>query len=159
MKKKLSFIIISLLLLAMQGCERDDICIDPITPQLVVRFYNKDIPESFKRVNQLSVKITGIENDSLLFNATDSIAIPLKVTEDSTQYTLTINSNDGTLLSRDIVTVSYQREDVFVGRSCGFKTIFNSASYNQNSANWINNLETVTQTIKDETIAHVKIFY
>ena len=160
MNKKIIVILLSLLSLIMIGsCERDDICIDEITPQLIIRFYNNDTPELFKRVNQLSVKIAGIENDSLVFNATDSIAIPLKVTEDMTQYTLTINSDNGAELIRDIITVNYEREDVFVARSCGFKTIFNNTNYTQNSNNWVQTIETITQTIDNETNAHLKIFH
>ena len=160
MNKKIIVILLSLLSLIMiSSCERDDICIDEITPQLIIRFYNNDTPELFKRVNQLSVKIAGIENDSLMFNATDSIAIPLKVTEDMTQYTLTINSDNGAELIRDIITVNYEREDVFVARSCGFKTIFNNTNYTQNSNNWVQTIETITQTIDNETNAHLKIFH
>jgi hypothetical protein len=154
-------ILIVILLISFISCERDDICIDDITPQLIIRFYNNDDQEKTKSISQLSVKINGIENDSLIFTATDSIAIPIKVTEDLTQYVLTQNSNDPTLLNRDTLTVSYSREDKFVGRACGFETLFNNVNFDltQDSSMWIQSFEKTTEQIENETKAHVKIFH
>jgi len=148
------------LLLVITGCERDDICIDEITPHLVVRFYNNDDQTLLKKFSQLSVKIMGVENDSINFSSNDSILIPLKTTEDITRFIITLDSDQNTF-NRDTLTVAYGREDVFVGRSCGFKTIFNNANYTlqTDSENWILDTEIITQTIDNETTAHVKIFH
>jgi len=162
MKKKLIFLTLFLLvLIALNSCERDDICIDEITPKLVITFYDKDDPATVKAVSNLSAKIfIGTEADSIPLFVTDTIvSVPLKVTEDNTQYILTIDSNNGALLKRDTLTVSYIRENVFVGRSCGFKTIFKNTTYQLDSNNWAENTETISQTIDNETDAHVKIFH
>ncbi len=147
--------------ITINSCERDDICIDEITPKLVITFYDKEDPSSVKIVTNLSAKIIiGTESDSIPILANDTIiSIPLKVTENSTQYILTINSDNGAQLIRDTISITYNREDVFVGRSCGFKTIFNNTNYILDSNNWIQNLETITQTIDNETDAHVKVFH
>jgi len=162
-KMKINFnyiILIAAALIIISGCERDDICIDEITPHLTIRFYDNDDQITFKKFEQLSVKILGFENDSINFSLTDSIAIPLKTTDDVTQFILTLDSNESTF-NRDTLTVSYDREDIFVGRSCGFKTIFNNADYtlSTGSENWILDTESVTRIIDNETNAHVKIFH
>lgn len=161
MKIKFTYIILFVItLITINSCERDDICIDEITPHFNLRFYNNDDQTLLKKFSQLSVKIVGIENDSINFSSNDSILIPLKVTDDITQFIITLDSDKSTL-NRDTLTVEYSREDVFVGRSCGFKTIFNNANYTleTGSENWILDTETITQTIDTETTAHVKIFH
>jgi len=158
---KINFIRVLLIIITfitINSCERDDICIDEITPHLIVRFYDNDNNTLFKKFSQLSVKVMGIENDSLSFSSTDSILIPLKVTDNSTQFILTLDSDQNTFI-RDTLTVNYDPSNVFVGRSCGFKTIFNNTNYLLDSNNWIHNVETITQTIDNETGAHVKIFH
>ena len=40
--------IASILFLSLSSCERDEICLEDITPRLVVRFYNNDIPDEEK---------------------------------------------------------------------------------------------------------------
>jgi len=160
---KKAFLILIILIITISSCERDDICIDPITPNLIIRFYDNDNPTDFKSVSRLSVEIIGVEIDTLILGTSDSIVIPVKVTENMTQYVLTINSNNGANLNRDTITVNYTREDVFVGRSCGYKTIFNNIEVinNTNTNKWIlgiQNSET-PQHIENETTAHVKIFH
>lgn len=158
---KNTLLILLFLIIATTSCERDDICIDPITPKFVVRFYDIDEPESFKTISQLSVRVIEVENDSLLFSGLDSIGIPLSVMNNSTQYILTINSNLVDTKNIDTLTLNYDQEEVFVGRSCGFKSVFNNVTYqlNTDSDNWIKNIEIVTDTITNETSAHVKIFH
>lgn len=160
---KLKFIYSLLLIItyfSIISCERDDICIDDITPHLTIRFYDNEDQSVLKKIRQLSIKIVGVENDSLNFSVSDSIFIPLIVTEDVTQYVLTLDSDENTF-NRDTVRVNYDREDVFVGRACGFKTIFKNAEYTliSDDDNWIFDIETITQTIDNETKAHVKIFH
>ena len=163
MKTKLKHIsLILFAILAMIACERDEICIDEITPNLIIRFYDFDDQTETKSINQLSVKINGIDNDSLFFSGTDSIFVPLIVTGNSTQFVFTTNSTDAATLNRDTLTVNYTPEAIFVGRSCGFKSIFTETSYTLtiDNDNWMeNNFEIVTQTIENETAAHVKIFH
>jgi hypothetical protein len=161
MKIKFTYIILFIItFIIINSCERDDICIDEITPHLVIRFYNNDDHTLFKRFSQLSVKVIGVENDSINFSSTDSISIPLKVNDDITQFIITLDS-DQNIFNRDTLSVSYNREEIFVGRSCGFKTIFSNANYTlqTGSENWILDTETITQTIDNETTAHVKIFH
>ena len=158
-------LILLLLIMATTNCERDDICIDEITPKLIIRFYDFDNSELTKSVDNIVVRIKGVGIDSLytdnsttITTLTDSIAIPLLVTDSETKFILTANSTDETLISIDTLTLNYIIEEIFVGRSCGFKSVFNNIDY-ENTTNWIKNIEVVTDTITNETSAHVKIFH
>lgn len=156
MKTYLKYItIIFVFFIGISSCERDDICIDEITPHMIVRFYDSEEPTSVKSASQLSVKLVDLESNYIDNTTTDSIAIPLMVNGNSTQFVFISDTNSDTL------TINYIPEAIFVGRSCGFKSIFTNTAHflNFDSDNWINNIEIVKSTIEDETTAHVKIFH
>lgn len=168
MKKKIILFNIIALLLINLSCEKDDICIEETTPHLIIRFYDIKNPDQFKVVTNLRVEIEGIEgvyDSETITILTDSISIPLKVTEDLTSFKLILNGNDNdeTNDNEDIFYLSYTREDKFVSRSCGYKTIFFDAntSLESDGDNWIISLETVKspQDILNQQSAHVKIFH
>ena len=151
--------IISILFLT--SCERDDICIDPLTPKLIVRFYDKDQPTVLKKVTNLQVKI-----DSLgtfipygITSETDSIAIPLRIDTDITNYRFIKNYEDTTNEISDDFTVNYERELKFVSRSCGYKTIFKSISVSNLSNNWIDHISIKQQNILNEKEAHLYVYH
>jgi hypothetical protein len=168
MKKIVFFILI---LIAFNSCERDDICIDEITPRLVIRFYDVDDEASTKAVTDIEVKIDGKDDEDgytdggeTIRTSTDSIAIPLRVDQQLTKYYLTINHSDENAKNTDTLTVNYITESVFVGRSCGHKSIFNNSQYgfdgeSPSENNWIKRIEVVTTTINNEEQAHIKIFH
>lgn len=161
MKKLL---LILLLFLSFLACEKDDICIDPITPNLIIRLYDITDGTTVKSVANLQIK--NIDIDSL-FNenipAADSITIPLNSNQDSTTYVFTINSNDVDLINSDTLKISYTREAIFVSRSCGFKTVFKNVnlSLTSDTNNWIQSVIFIDtkNTIENETKAHVKILH
>jgi len=169
MKKSIfSISFITLLLSLILGCEKDDICIEETTPLLIIRFYNNEIPDELKKVINLKVQIEGISGDyvnSTITTLTDSIAIPVKVTENQTTFKLILNGidddteNDNT----DQFDLVYTTEDVFVSRSCGYKSLYNdvSPSLINDDDNWIKSFE-ITSTplnIVNQKEAHVKIFH
>ena len=143
----------------VSSCEKDDFCIEPITPNMVIRFYNATNITQTKPVVNLSVNQEGF--DELYSNANlDYILIPLDVTSNQIIYNLSSESNI------DVITINYDVEEVFVSRSCGFKAIFNNVSVTSDVSNdWIIGLtetleNTITiPTIDNETAAHVKIFH
>lgn len=150
MKKKL------LLLLCIASiigsCEKDDFCIEPITPNLVIRFYDASNTSTTKSVDDLYVWPQG--RDSVVVGSTtDSIAIPLDVTANQTIY----NLSTGTL--QEQIIIDYDINEVFVSRSCGFKATFSNVTFTANNA-WINSiLPNTAITIEDETAAHIQIFH
>jgi hypothetical protein len=153
------YLLLSIIALLISSCEKDDFCIEPVTPNMIIRFYNATNITQTKPVTDLSVYSEGF--DELYTNANlDSILIPLDVTSNQIIYNLSSESN------LDVITINYDIEEVFVSRSCGFKAIFNNVSISSDISNdWIIGLtetleNTITiPTIDNETAAHVKIFH
>jgi len=159
---------ILLILLTQLSCERDEICLEEITPKLIIRFYNENIPNEFKSVIRLKVNIEGIDGDysnETITALTDSIAIPLQVTDNKTRFILTLqgNESEGTEDNLDTISLIYTQEDVFISRACGYKTIFNEAGarLTDDDDNWIKGLETKKDPLQiiDENAAHIKIYH
>jgi len=158
-KMKKYYLFLSLIALLISSCEKDDFCIEPITPNMIVRFYNATNISETKAVNDLTINISNL--DSIYTNVSlDSIVIPLDVTSNQIIY----NFSSGTNV--DILTIDYEIEEVFVSRSCGFKAIFNNVTITSDVSNdWIIGLtetleNTITiPTINDESAAHVQIFH
>ncbi|MFA5298724.1 MAG: DUF6452 family protein [Lutibacter sp.] len=150
MKKYITLLII--LSFTLINCEKDDICVEAITPKLIVVFYNDSIPANKKAVDSLTVwaedNVNVYENKS-----GDSIAIPLDLTQNSTTYQLKVGTKIDTL------NFTYDRKDVFVSRSCGYKTIFENFKIESRTANWIKNDTIKTTTIDNETAAHITIYH
>lgn len=134
------------------NCEKDDICIETTTPKLIIVFYNDTIPAEKKAVTSLTVWADGkaniYENESL-----DSIAIPLDLTQNNTVFQF----KSGTAI--DTLNFTYDRKDVFVSRSCGFKTTFENLQIASRSANWIKKDTIKNSTINNETAIHLSIFH
>lgn len=145
-------ILLFILSFTLINCEKDDICIETTTPKLIVVFYNNEIPAEKKDVASLTVSADGkgniYENKSL-----DSIAIPLDLSQNSTLYIF----KSGALI--DSVNFTYVRKDVFVSRSCGYKTIFENLKIESRSSNWIKNDTLKNTTIDNETAVHLTIFH
>ena len=111
---KKHYLFLSLIALLISSCEKDDFCIEPITPNMIVRFYNATNISETKAVNDLTINISNL--DSIYTNVSiDSVVIPLDVTSNQIIYNLSSESNI------DIITINYDVEEVFVSRSCGLK--------------------------------------
>ncbi len=157
-----------MIVLTQLSCERDEICLEDISPKLIIRFYNINDPNALRAVNGLSVSIVGIdgnyENETIKL-VTDSIAIPLLATENKTSFVLSIPRDDsqGIEDNRDTITLVYSQQDIFISRSCGYKTVYNDAEdfLVDDDDNWIKDLKTTNdpQQIIDENAAHVEIYH
>jgi hypothetical protein len=178
MKKISAFIL--LLLLVTVSCEKDDICSEATvtTPKLIIRLYDISSQEDTKSVTGLRVIGFNDNNEEIQISnlnvvTTDSIIIPLRTDADITKFsfhknyaidnngTPEDNSDDIELGNPDFITIHYTREDVFVSRACGFKTLFKNLifSVENDDDNWIINSEIINTTVENETKAHVKIFH
>ena len=150
MKKYL--LIIGIVIIAFASCEKDSICTDTTTPFLTIRFYDYDNPDETKSVSSFTA--WAIDKDSVYTNeATDSISIPLDLNEDFTLYKFA--SGD----TIDNVDFNYLRSSVFVGRSCGYKTIYEDFETSNYSTNWIKNIEIINTIIENDTSAAVHIYH
>ncbi len=158
------------------GCEKDDICVDGITPLLVVRFYDASNRSELKNVPQF--RIVGIGQKTTVIGVPDrtdldSIAIPLKIAENSTGFYFITNSVDveaqnqagDTILVEggdlDSLYFTYDRKDKFVSRACGHVANYDNLNSDLKSEteNWIKDIEIITPLVENSTEAHVKIYH
>ncbi len=180
MIKKIIFSFLIFLSLALSSCEKDDICDanTPTTPRLIVKFFDINSPTTAKNVTNLKVIGSGMTT-GIVFNATatgdakyltnaNSIAIPLKPDADAVTYSFILNSgnSNAALISQDDLIINYTRQEIFVSRACGYKTVFNlkPSPFTQTavpSTNnfWMKTIVVEKNNIDNETDTHVKIFF
>lgn len=155
-------ILLTFALTIISGCEKDDICLSPTTPKLVLRFYDTANPNTVKNVERLSIWADGKDTISNYKSVVlDSVAIPLNVNTTQTIYHLKTNSVNGNKANNitDTFTINYTTTEEYVSRSCGFKTIFNNVTITSTNG-WIQSFTpTSLTTIDTQTSAHVQIFH
>lgn len=161
MRKIVIFILLSIGLFS--ACEKDDFCIkNPITPNLVLRFYDANDRETLKPVERLSIWVA-LKDTIAAYKSIniDSVAIPLNSIDSKTIYHLKMNNLDGSIANNQTATftITYTAQEEYVSRSCGFKILFNDVTFESDNT-WITDFtpETLT-TIDNQNEAHVQIFH
>lgn len=149
------------------GCEKDDLCDGNTitTPRVVIEFYDVNIPANLKTVSNL--KVTGVDGntnlpDSLGVFTGTTILLPLRASQDNTKYSLILNSTSTANANEDFLQFNYTRNNVYVSRACGYKTLFElqgNPSITEDTNNWIQNLIVTTTKINDESETHIKIYF
>ena len=181
--KKIMFVLL-LISFFFAACEKDDICdpSTPTTPRLVLQFYdNNNVSLNRKTTN---LKIIGLgdgmvdtnylpnESGGETWNDT-VVYLPLRVNENATKYKLILNvdTDETTTELTDVLEINYTRNDVYISRACGFKTLFDlfgdplrdpfilNNTPDATSGNWIKNIQVIQSQINDENEAHIKIFF
>lgn len=150
-------------LLLNTSCEKDDFCLqNPVTPKLVIDFFDNANRLTPKNPRRLSIIAQG-KTDSLLTNTSStSITIPLNSITDNTVFILKKNEANGATADNQIATfsVEYIPEKVFVSRSCGFKIIFNDVNFSTDANSWILDFTpTNLTTIDNQDETHVQIYH
>lgn len=149
---KKNYVLIFIFLFTFLSCEKDDICVEITTPNLIIKFYDNNDPTVIKQITELTVWAEA--KDSIYINKSlDSIIIPLNLNENFTKYILENNT------IKDTVKFTYNRNDIFVSRSCGYKTIFENLQIESNTANWIKSISINNSTIDNEKATHIYIFH
>ncbi|SHI90361.1 DUF6452 family protein [Flavobacterium terrae] len=166
--KKILFGLFSILFaMTIFNCEKDDICEEgtPTTPRLIVEFYDNNNPTVKKNVINLAVVGENM-TDSLKFNGVSKIEIPLKNNANNSNFSFVFDSanSNTSLINNDNVEVNYLRNDVFISRACGYKTVFeldnsNGMKFTPDSNNWIKEIAIQNHNILNENEVHVKIFF
>lgn len=170
MKKILLLLLVGL---SFSGCEKDDICAEESTPRLILEFYDVTNPTVKKNVSGL--KVTGYTSDGVLlttplptFSGVSKIELPLRTSEDITKFSFILNSTSTTVIpNQDILQFNYTRQNVYVSRACGYKTIFTLNSPNgviQTDAVtpdllWMRFINIQTTNIDTENEVHIKILF
>jgi len=174
MKKILIYIsTILFTIFSIVSCERDDICVDtPITPLLTISFRDSDRSiDAAKRVIQLQVTL--LKNNDSVFTqpiTTDSIRIPLSTISDTTVFRFTRNVGDSNMnnTASDTLSFSYLRDNLYVNRACGFKTVYSDLNVsldndgienNIEEGNWIQRIEIINTNVNDEPNTHIHLFH
>lgn len=156
-----------LLFFLLLGCEKDDICVDGDTPHLIIRFYDKENPELTKSVTSLRIIGEGLSDPLSTANriTTDSIAVPLRSSENNTVFSFISNSEDDKggmeTGSTDIVRFDYQTREVFISRACGYIANYDDLNVmvTMDGDDWIDSVEITNTTITNEVAAHIKIYH
>ena len=147
------FALIVLVFICFSSCEKDDFCTqNPVTPKLILRFYDNVNRETIKTVDNLYVWAEG--KDTLFVNeSTDSLVIPLNSNTNQTIYNL---SKDEII---NQFTINYDPKNEYVSRSCGFKVIFDNLTFNSDNI-WIQDFTPNTLTaIDNQNTSHVQVFH
>ncbi|MGP1990553.1 DUF6452 family protein [Zobellia laminariae] len=160
-KLKILFVIL-LGILCFSACEKDDICTEDDTPQLVIRFYDALNPTEFKDVQNLivwGVLPTG-GKDTIANIALDSIVLPLRVDETSTTFAFSrqLSIDD---INVDTLTFNYDVKEIYKSRACGYIANFENltATVKQDDSVWIQTIDVDNVLIENTASAHVKIFH
>jgi len=138
---------------AILSCEKDDICIENTTPNLIIRFYDNDNQTEAKQIVLDSVWANNKENIYKNETIDSIIVLPLDLSQNNTLFKFSSNSIE------DEINFTYDRNDIFVSRSCGYKTIFENLQIDSNSTNWIKNISINNTIIENDTAAHITIFH
>ncbi|WP_445718992.1 DUF6452 family protein [Flavobacterium sp.] len=166
--KKIVFITLSLLLaVSFWNCEKDDICAEgtAVTPRVIIEFYDATNTTALKSVTNLGV-IEPTFTTGLSFTGVSKIEVPLRTTADLTSLNFIQNGSDSDTTNDniDLLTFNYVRNDVYISRACGYKTVFyldatNPIELIADGNNWIQNIEVIQPNIETENEVHVKIYF
>jgi hypothetical protein len=150
-------------LFVLSACEKDDFCIqNPVTSKLIIDFYDDTNRETLKNVQGFSIIAKG-KTDSLFTDKTlNSISIPLNYLAKETVYVLKRNATNGAKINDEIATfsITYDSEEEFVSRSCGFKIMYKNVAFSSSTDSWITAFTPTTIiNLNDQNEAHVQIFH
>lgn len=161
MKTLKQLFVFTLLIATIISCEKDDFCeFSSPTPNLVLRFYDKDVNDELKIVQRMSIIAQGKSDSLYTSRSVDSIAIPLNTNASETIYTFKRNEVDGNLANNETatLTIKYTPEEEYLSRSCGFRFVFKDITFEKTG--WIDSLSITTlESINSQQNAHVNIFH
>tara|TARA_B100000989_G_C19524108_1_gene465846 strand:+ start:996 stop:1487 length:492 start_codon:yes stop_codon:yes gene_type:complete len=143
-------------------CEKDDICISTVvgSPDMIVLMLdidsgNRSTPPGF------FIRPIGTEKE-LSESSRDSLSLPLKLNQSSTQFEFITNNGDENQ-NIDTLQIIYERKDQFINGACGYRANFilkDSPILILNSGdNWIKGAVIIKDTISDEISAHLGILH
>ena len=155
MKQRILILLVSVALFS--ACEKDDFCTqNPVTPRLIIRFYDDTNRETTKRVQNLVIN-SEVNSDTIArYNgvSTDSIVIPLNPNAFETVYNF---SKDGVV---NQFSINYDIQEEYVSRSCGYKIVYKNLEFSSPTNTWFTDFTPKTLlNLNDQTTAHVQVFH
>jgi Family of unknown function (DUF6452) len=155
-----------LLILAIGGCTKDDLCGEdtPTTPLMVIEFRDINDRMSAKAVQNLQILVNNIDSTVVKNSVNDTIvSIPLDTEQNFSSFIFTIKEPNEAERNTDIVTVAYIRDELYVNRACAYKIIYNQLVLNITeepiNENWILDSQILNPVIENENNAHITIFH
>jgi hypothetical protein len=149
----------------ISACEKDDFCIEnPVTSKLIIDFYDDTNRETLKKVERFSMIAVGVP-DSLFTNVSteSSISIPLNSLTNETVFKLKKNTTTNGAKAANLIatfTITYDKREEFVSRSCGFKVLYSNVAFSSDTNSWITDFTPTTViNLDDQSEAHVQIFH
>ncbi len=167
MKKIILLLIV--MSIAFSGCEKDDICDENTgtTPRLIIEFYDFTNPTLTKNVTNLAIIGYGQTEPYVVYNGVSKIQVPLDIAEDLTQYQFILNygNTNPAFVDPDNLQFNYTRENVYVSRACGYKTVFTLDAttpfvHTDDAADdglWMKNITVLQSDILTENETHLNI--
>lgn len=155
MKQTILILLVSVALFS--ACEKDDFCTqNPVTPRLIIRFYDDTNRETTKRVQNLVINSEANSDTIARYNgvSTDSIVIPLNPNALETIYNF---SKDGVV---NQFSIKYDIQEEYVSRSCGYKIVYTNLEFSSPTNTWFTDFTPKTLlNLNDQTTAHVQVFH
>ena len=146
---------LSLVLISITACRKDDICTDEGTPDLKIKFFDAGNHATEKTVDTLYV-IALPKQDTLVAGQTkvSGLSIPLNVNADLSQFIFATKHN------KDTLVFNYTRKTVFVSKACGYKVIFHQLNVDLQSDNdnWIKQIDIIYHDVVNDS-THLKIYH
>ncbi len=167
MKKYITLSLVFVLMISFWNCERDDLCPKtiPTTPKLVIEFFDFAVPLNPKSVTNLGVKETSMPKPEP-FSGVSKIEIPLRTTHDTTTLLFIENGGDTDTSddNSDEIIFNYSRQEIYISRACGYRTVFNLDATNPFIQTpdidlWIKNIVLVQPSITNDNETHLKIYF
>ena len=166
MKKYIIIGLLTLIAVSLWNCEKDDLCprTIPTTSRVVIEFYDNDEPTVLKNVTNLLIIAPNLTDSLDNFTAKSKITVPLKTNDTSTTLRFILNGFDNDAMNdfEDIITFNYTKEDSYISRACGFRTVFKLNDADPVITivdDWIKDIEVIQPSIENEDETHVKIFF
>jgi len=182
MIKKLAILLFVITTATLNSCESTGICIEPVTPKLMIGFSANDELNNEESINPPdNLKIFGnrdgeniivkgsIDDNTIIYtnlypsltsvNSDKQIPLLFDVNRDSLTYILNFDyideDNKGIY---DTLKLKYTRKQIFIGENCGYKSIFYDVLTPIFTNNKIENVILLSQTIEYDTEQHIKIY-
>jgi len=153
-------------LLALSACERDDICAasTPTTPQLVIAFFDANNRTESKKINLAVVAVGG--DDTIRISNDTIIRVPLRTDTTSTSFIFIKNEGipdaEEDPNTPDRVNFSYNINEVYIDRACGFKVTYDALTAqasDEGDGRWITDISINNSTIDNDSIYQVSIIH
>ena len=158
LNNRITVIFVFLASIFYMSCEKDDVCIQElVTPRMIMVFLSNETNKPqlidtlivirysegmFRKINKDTINV-------------DTVYAPLPMTTDFSSFIFYYFDN-----KRDTINVSYKRNNVYVNKACGFKTIFSNISLNY-TTHKISKIIINKKTIESEKgkLGHISIYF